>query len=74
MLSKRKKIALLLALRRKRKIAAAIKYLTQPTEPRRWWVHPIFRERKEHGCFNILFKELEKDETKFKEYYRYELI
>ena len=71
MLTKRKKIAILLSLRRRRYITAMINHLTRPKIRRRWWVHPILKNRKQSGCFTLLFDDLLKDENKFKEYFRY---
>lgn len=37
---------------------------------RRYWVHPILRQRKRKGEFSTLYKELIDDETKFHRYFR----
>ena len=68
MLTRRKKIALLLCLRRKRKLAQQIESVNK-SKKKRWWIHPLFQERAISGCYNVMFKELEKDETKFIEFF-----
>ena len=67
MLTKRQKIAILLSFG----FLCAISELHKKREfSRRWWIHPINQKRAKYGCFTILFKDLEKDEIKFKEFFR----
>ena len=38
---------------------------------RRWWIHPINKERGRLGCYSTMFTDLENDEEKFKQFFRY---
>ena len=37
---------------------------------RRWWIHPIFQRREQHGVYYRLVKELELDSQRWREYLR----
>ena len=51
-------------------IAAYAKRLRVAKRKHRFWIHPILNERKEHGAFYHLVRELELDEEKYIEYLR----
>jgi hypothetical protein len=37
---------------------------------RRWWVHPILRERTQFGEFHHLVRELQLDSQRYQQYFR----
>jgi len=48
-------------------------YLMKRKTRRRYWVHPIYEDRKEKGAFALLFVQLLEDEEKFVNYFRMDI-
>ena len=57
--------------KRRKLFCAAILYICSKKKEKRWAVHPINKARKQNGIFYTLFPTLERDEEKFKAYFRY---